>query len=164
MSPLLNPTGIVIGLTFLAMVWGHGWKTGWSQHSARTEKAQEVAERLRTETVRRKKEIKETVVHHYMDRWRTIVEKGDTIVKEVPVYVTEKADAQCTFTRGFVGVFNDAASGTSLRTTTGDLDAPAEGLKASAVAAATVDNFRTCHENAEQLRALQEWAEKSSQP
>jgi hypothetical protein len=38
-----------------------------------------------------------------------------------------------------------------------DADAPAEGLALSAVAATVVTNYQTCHENAEQLKALQNW-------
>lgn len=164
MTPFLNPTGILVALAFLAIVWGHGWKTGWSQRSDRAEQAQLVAERVHAQTVKKKKEIKEVAVNHYIDRVRTVVEKGDTIIKEVPVYVTEKADTQCTFTRGFVGLYNAAASGEPLRTSPGDPDAPAEGLKASTVAAATADNFKICHENAEQLIHLQEVVRKLSRP
>ncbi len=34
---------------------------------------------------------------------------------------------------------------------------PAEGLALSAVAATVVSNYQTCHENTEQLKALQDW-------
>lgn len=42
-------------------------------------------------------------------------------------------------------------------TAPGDADAPAEGLALSAVAATVVTNYQTCIENAEQLKALQDW-------
>jgi hypothetical protein len=164
MFPIPRATGVLAALVLVAIVWGHGWKTGWTQHSDRTEKAQKVAEEVRTNTIRRKKEIKEVVVYQYIDRWRTVVEKGDTIIKKVPVYVTAKADAQCTLTRGFVGVLDAAATGTPLRAPAGDLDAPAEGLAASAVAASVAGNYTACLEVTEQLKALQEWAKKSSEP
>jgi hypothetical protein len=156
--------GIVAATVLLTMIWGHGWKTGWAQHSARTEKAQAVAEKVRETAVKRKKEIKEVVVYQYIDRWRTVVEKGQTVVKEVPIYVTEKADAQCTFTRGFVGVHDAAASNSPLRAPAGNPDDPAEGIKASTVAGTVAGNYLTCHETAEQLKALQEWVRKSSGP
>ncbi len=73
------------------------------------------------------------VVTQYVDRIRVVREKGDTIIKEVPVYVPVQADAACTINRGFVRLHDAAAAGT--------------------VAA----NYQTCHENAEQLRALQWW-------
>ena len=38
-----------------------------------------------------------------------------------------------------------------------DADAAAAGIALSAVAGTVVANYQTCHENAEQLRALQAW-------
>jgi len=38
-----------------------------------------------------------------------------------------------------------------------DADAAPAGLALSAVAGAVAANYQTCHENAEQLRALQVW-------
>jgi hypothetical protein len=156
--------GIVAALALLAIIWAHGWKTGWSHHEVRTEKARLVAENALAGLIKRKREIKEVVVYKHVDRWRTVVEKGDTIVKEVPVYVTRQADAQCTLTRGFVSVLDAAASNTPLRAASGDLDAPATGLKASDVARSVSGNYTTCHTTAEQLRALQEWVSNSAEP
>ncbi len=160
--PFPLPPGMVIAAAIAVVMWAHGWKTGWTQHEARTEKARQVAEATLAKVVKRQKEIKEVVVYQYVDRWRTVVEKGDTIVREVPVYVTKEADARCTLTRGFVGVHDAAARGESLRAPTGNPDAPAEGLTASAVARTVAGNYTTCHATAEQLRALQEWVRESS--
>jgi hypothetical protein len=38
-----------------------------------------------------------------------------------------------------------------------DVDATAAGIALSAVAGTVAANYQTCHENAEQLRALQVW-------
>lgn len=38
-----------------------------------------------------------------------------------------------------------------------DADATATGIALSAVAGTVAANYQTCHENAEQLRALQAW-------
>lgn len=96
------------------------------------------------------------VVTEYVDRIRVIREKGDTIIKEVPVYVPVQADAACTINRGFVRLHDAAASG-ELPEPTGDADAAAAGIALSAVAGTVAANYQTCHENAEQLRALQAW-------
>ena len=40
------------------------------------------------------------VVTRYVDRVRVVREKGDTIIKEVPIYVPVQADAACTINRG----------------------------------------------------------------
>ena len=83
-------------------------------------------------------------------------EKGDTIVKEVPVYVPVQADAACTINRGFVRLHDAAAAG-ELPEPARDADAAAAGIALSAVAGTVAANYQTCHENAEQLRALQGW-------
>ena len=96
------------------------------------------------------------VVTKYVDRVRLMREKGDTIIKEVPVYVPAQADAACTVNRGFVRLHDAAAAG-ELPTSTGDSDAAASSLALSTVATTVTANYQTCHENAEQLRALQGW-------
>ena len=52
---------------------------------------------------------------------------------------------------------HDAAAAGEVPEPARDADAPAEGLALSAVAATVVTNYQTCHENAEQLKALQDW-------
>ncbi|MBX9658184.1 MAG: hypothetical protein K2X00_06420, partial [Nitrospiraceae bacterium] len=96
------------------------------------------------------------VVTQYVDRVRVIREKGDTIIKEVPVYVPVQADAACTINRGFVRVHDAAAAG-ELPEPARDADAAAAGLALSAVVGTVAANYQTCHETAEQLRALQVW-------
>jgi len=99
------------------------------------------------------------VVTQYVDRVRVVRvvrEKGDTIIKEVPVYVPVQADAACTINRGFVRLHDAAAAG-ELPEPARDADATAAGIALSAVATTVTANYQTCHENAEQLRALQGW-------
>ena len=96
------------------------------------------------------------VVTKYVDRIQVVRERGNDIVKEVPIYVPNPSDpAACALPGGF-RVFHDAAA-------QGELPDPAKRADAAAVAAqdvaATVaDNYATCHANAEQLKSLQEWA------
>jgi hypothetical protein len=73
------------------------------------------------------------VVTQYVDRVRVVREKGETIIKEVPVYVPVQADAACTINRGFVRLHDAAAAG-ELPEPTRDADAAATGLALSAVA------------------------------
>ena len=96
------------------------------------------------------------VVTRYVDRVRVVREKGDTIIKEVPIYVPVQADAACTINRGFVRLHDAAAAG-ELPEPARDTDAAAAGIALSAVAGTVATNYQTCHENAEQLRALQGW-------
>ena len=67
-----------------------------------------------------------------------------------------QADAACTINRGFVRLHDAAAAG-ELPEPARDADAAAAGIALSAVAGTVAANYQTCHENAEQLRALQGW-------
>ena len=96
------------------------------------------------------------VVTQYVDRVRVVREKGETIIKEVPVYVPVQADAACSINRGFVRLHEAAAAG-ELPEPARDADAASAGIALSAVAGTVAANYQTSHENPEQLRALQAW-------
>ncbi len=51
------------------------------------------------------------VVTQYVDRVQVVRERGDTITKEIPVYVTPTADAACAVPVGFVRIHDAAAAG-----------------------------------------------------
>ncbi|UVS89116.1 hypothetical protein [Burkholderia glumae] len=94
------------------------------------------------------------VVTQYVDRVQVVREKGDTIIKEVPVYVDREADRACVVPVGFVRVHDGAAANVPVGDP-GSADAAPSGIALSAVAATVAGNYTTCHENAEQLIALQ---------
>jgi hypothetical protein len=120
---------------------GFGWIKGASHVQAQWDAAIQ-QQALQAAAVReRQAQATVKVVTQYVDRVRVVREKGDTIIKEVPVYVPVQADAACTINRGFVRLHDAAAAGIAL----------------SAVAGTLAANYQTCHENAEQLRALQAW-------
>ena len=135
---------------------GFGWLKGASHVQAQWDAA--IQQQTLQAAAARERQAQATVkvITQYVDRVRVVREKGDTIIKEVPVYVPVQADAACTVHRGFVSLHDAAAAG-DLPEPTRDPDAPAEGLALSAVAATVVSNYQTCHENAEQLKALQHW-------
>jgi len=136
---------------------GFGWIKGASHVQAQwdavvqqqTVQVAAVRERQAQATVK--------VVTQYVDRVRIVREKGETIIKEVPVYVPVQADAACTINHGFVRLHDAAAAG-ELPEPARDADAASAGIALSAVAGTLTANYQTCHENAVQLRALQEWA------
>ncbi|CAJ7945697.1 signal peptide protein [Burkholderia pseudomallei] len=94
------------------------------------------------------------IVTQYVDRVQVVREKGDTIIKEVPVYVDREADRACVVPVGFVRVHDGAAANVPVGDP-GSADAAPSGIALSAVAATVAGNYTTCHENAEQLIALQ---------
>lgn len=98
------------------------------------------------------------IVTQFVDRERVIYKTGETIIREVPIYVP---DDSCSLPGGFRVLYDAAARG--------ELPDPAEvaharPVAAQAVAAGTVDNFTTCHANAAQLAALQSWIREHGEP
>lgn len=96
------------------------------------------------------------VVTEYVDRVQIVRERGDTITKEVPVYVTPTADAACAVPVGFVHIHDAAAAGIAPTGTAGDPDAPAAGVALSVVAETTAANYGQYHAAGEQVTALQQ--------
>jgi len=137
-------------------VFGFGWLKGASHVQAQWDAASAAQQQAQAQVQIRQAQATAQVVTQYVDRIQVVREKGDTLIQEVSVYVPVQSDAACTVHRGFVSLHDAAAAG-ELPTAPGDIDAPAEGLALSAVAATVVTNYQTCHENAEQLKALQDW-------
>ena len=148
--------GALTLLIAAAISLGLGWVAGSRHVQARCDSAAAEQRLAVAEAQTRQAEATVQVVTQYVDRVQVVREKGDTILKEVPVYVPIQADAACTIHRGFVSLHDAAAAG-ELPHATGDPDAPAEGLTLSAVTGTIASNYQSCHENAEQLKALQDW-------
>lgn len=147
----------LVALAALGLVLvGFGWVKGASHVQAQWDAA--VHQQTLQGAAIRERQAQATVkvVTEYVDRVRVVREKGDTIIKEVPVYVSVQADAACTINRGFVRLHDAAAAG-ELPEPVGDADAAAAAIALSTVAGTVAANYRTCHENAEQLIALQAW-------
>ena len=96
------------------------------------------------------------VVTKYIDRVQIVKEKGDAIVQKVPEYITKESDAKCTIPNGFV-VLHDAAAKGEVPDSTRDVNEAASGVALSTVGKTVAENYTTCHQNVEQLKALQEW-------
>ncbi|MFZ5508001.1 MAG: hypothetical protein ACOY7P_21165 [Pseudomonadota bacterium] len=150
------PYRLLALVALAAALIGFGWVKGAGHVQARWDAAVQ-QQSLQTAALReRQAQATVKVVTEYVDRVRVVREKGDTIIKEVPVYVPIQADAACTINRGLVRLHDAAAAG-ELPEPAGNADASAAGLALSAVATTVTTNYQTCHENAEKLRALQKW-------
>ena len=142
----------------LALV-GFGWVKGAGYVQAKWDAAVQ-QQALQAAAVREEQaHATVEVITEYVDRVRVVREKGDTIIKEVPVYVPVQANAACTINRGFVRLHDAAAAG-ALPEPARDADAAAADIALSTVAATVATNYETCHETAEQLRALQTWVKE----
>lgn len=159
----MNPLALVplpyrlLALALLAVaLLGFGWVKGASHVQGEWDAAI-VKQGLQVATVKVKQaEATVQVVTKYVDRVKVVRVTGDTIIKEVPVYVTAEADAACVLSRGFVRLHDAAAAG-RIPEPAGGADASPAGIALSSVAGTVADNYERCHENAEQLTALQDW-------
>lgn len=100
--------------------------------------------------------ITERVVTKYVDRIVTVREKGDTIIRRVPVYVTAQDDSRCTINNGFVRLWNEANTGEVSEPSAG-ADAAPSGVVLSEVATQKGYEAKLCRETEQRLVSLQEW-------
>ena len=96
------------------------------------------------------------VVTKYINKVQIVKEKGNEIIKQVPVYITKDADTKCDVPTGFV-MLHDSASRNEVPDPTRKVDGTTSNVKISGVAETVVENYTTYHQVAEQLRSLQEW-------
>ena len=156
MNPIAWPYRLLALAALGIVLFGFGWLKGASHVQAQWDAATAAQQQAQAQVQIRQAEATVQVVTQYVDRIQVVREKGDTLIQEIPVYVSVQADAACTVHRGFVSLHDAAAAG-ELPQSARDVDAPAEGLALSAVATTVVSNYQSCHENAEQLKALQDW-------
>ena len=150
------PYRLLIVAVLAAALFGVGWVKGASHVQAEWDA--EVVKQSLTAARVEKAQAQATVqvVTEYVDRVKIVRQAGETIIKEVPVYVPAQADAACVVPRGFVRLHDAAAQGV-VPEPAGDSDAAPAGVALSAVAGTVAENYTACRANAEQLSALQSW-------
>ncbi len=105
------------------------------------EKSQQVNTVIETKVVEKIKVVKENV---YINR---------EIVKEV---AGKQLDAQCSLPRSTISL-HDSASRNEVPERSAAVDGTPSGVEASRLLDRVVENYGACHENAEKLKAWQEW-------
>lgn len=95
-------------------------------------------------------------VTEYVDKVTVIKEKGDEIIKEVPVYITKESDSKCVIPNSFV-MLHDSASKGEVPDSTRPVDETASSTKLSTVGETVFANYTTYYQVAQQLRSLQDW-------
>lgn len=145
---LLVLIGAAVGYVLLQ---GHRVKT--AEHRAQTAMAQAAQLQIQLDEARGNVRV----VTRYVDRVQIVHERGATIIKEIPVYVTPAADARCTVPAGFVRVHDAAAQNLPIAGPAGDPDAPAAGVTLSGVADTITGNYTACHATTEQVIGLQDY-------
>ena len=160
MTKLLPSWVMWLALAVLvAAATGWGWVKGAASVQAEwdAERAVQTIAVLRVEV--KQAEVTERVVTQYVDRVRTVREAGETIVREVPVYVPAQCDPDGRLPAGWRVLHDAAASGQPAdpaRT------ADAQPVAPDTAAATVARNYGTCRETAEQLTALQQWVREQA--
>jgi hypothetical protein len=107
---------------------------------------------IEAEKLKKKQVIVTTKIETvYVEKVRTVYEKGETIVKQVPVYVP--ADAPDL--PGSLRVFHDAAAGNFLPDASRIPDA--SPVELATFAGTVASNYTVCHVNSVRLEGLQTW-------
>lgn len=148
-----KPLAVII---VAALIYAAGWIEGAGHGQAKWDAKKQAETLAAARQARNQAEATVKVVTEYVDKIKVVRERGATIIKEVPVYVTAQADADCLINAGFVRL-HDAAAGNAVSLSPGAADAAPSGIALSAVAETVADNYQRCHENAAQLIALQQW-------
>ena len=140
------------GLVAAAAGWGYvkGARSVQADWAAATAEQSSVVARVQVAQA----QVTERVVTQYVDRVRTVREAGETIVKEVPVYVPAQCDADGRLPAGWRVLHDAAASGQPADAARA---ADAQPVAPDAAAETVARNYLTCRETAEQLTALQQW-------
>jgi hypothetical protein len=102
-------------------------------------------------------EISTEVVIKYVDRIKIVEGKSREIIKEIPIYINEKSDAECRINNGAIILLNSGASQSAVPITTRDTNEEASDVKLSEVVTNIQQNYGTYYQVASQLESLQEW-------
>ena len=141
--------GVVLLVAGSYFYGGYGVEMSWRDRvkeleakvKVAEEKSQQVNTVIETRVVTKIKVVKENV---YVNR---------EIIKEV---AGKQLDAQCTLPKSTV-VLHDSASRNEVPERAAATDGTPSGIEASRLLDRVVENYGACHENAEKLRAWQEW-------
>lgn len=148
------PAWIWVAALLLLAGWYYGhtrYNAGQADVQAKWDKA---TERGKAEVARLKSEVGKVTVRvetKYIDRVKTIREKGETIVQKVPVYISRDLPEL----PGAWRWLHDHAAEGSLPGAS--VPADAAPVAPQDAASTVTANYATCLANAEQLRGLQEW-------
>jgi len=151
----------LLGLALIgALLFALGWVKGSSDELDKARQVEVKQLRQAFEQGQALGTVRDRVVTQYVDRVKVVEKVGQTIVKEIPVYVTAEADRACTVPAGFVRVHDAAAAGVPPPEPAGSADAAPAGIALSAVAGTVADNYTSCRAIREQLISLQEYLQE----
>jgi hypothetical protein len=154
---------LTLRLILAVALAGGGFFAGWRVHDWRDGAEAAKAERYVVQVVQKQAAATQAVAVRQraaQDRVRVVTR---TITREIPVYVTTKANAGCVVPDGFRLLHDAAAAGVppAAEPAGESADAPS-GVALSAVADTVTQNYGICHETAERLKGWQDWWAEAS--
>lgn len=156
--------------------WKKGYEAGYKAMQAEIDAAIELDKKLKPEREAEAAKAETITITKYVNTDRVITVKGDTIIKEVPVYVTPESDSACTVPYGFASVYDRSilASEDDDQDTTRNADSAStaaadpvqvpewaqesSGVPLSEVARVAAINARAYHKLNARYEALVEWS------
>lgn len=149
-----KPPGIWIAaaLCLVMCFWWYGnhqWHRGYLAAGIDADKAAAVINTGQVKIVEKLRTV-------YLPQEAKIKTVTQTIIKEVPVYVTKQDDARCVINNGFVRLHDAEAKG-ELPGGPAGTDADPSGIGLSEVAKTVTRNYGTCHLAFTRLDEWQAW-------
>lgn len=160
------------------LVWFCGYVMGQSDLKDDLHNLQEEINRKNAQLAEKNKHKEVVIVTETVEVIKEVKVKGDTIIKEVKVYVPQESDDSCTVPLGFVSVYDTAiragnAAQAKEATTGADARAPAagdtvpapdwiaepSGVPLSAIATVNAQNAAAFGELRARYLGLREWAQ-----
>lgn len=142
----------ILGIIFILLgTFAIGYQKGSNNAEAKYEQKLADAKEAYAELEKVKNKVVEKIVTQYVDKivyvtkWRT---KNVTVTEVVP--------SDCSLNNGWVHVHDASVAGRSADTTLA-ADGTSSGIETPEALATIVDNYGICAENAEKLKALQQY-------
>jgi hypothetical protein len=137
-----------------------GWNAGADVQLAAIQKAGKAAQAHTQAVETRQAQVTTQAAQNDAQTQTRIITQTRTIEKLVPEYIDAQAVADCTVTRGTIGLLNAAAGGGELPPISDPAAKPDDspsGVGIDTVAASVIGNYGSAEQNAAQLRDLEAW-------
>ena len=144
--------GVLILLLFFIALWWYGhsrYEDGYKAASVQSLIKQQ-------KVIVAQNKVTTKVITKYIPKLHVVYMRGKTIIKEVPVYVTNKDNSKCIINTGFVQLWN-SANGVPVSNTTRTANETPSPVKLSDVEAEHARESTICAATQLQLISLQKW-------